>query len=493
MTPDQWRRARDLFEEALDTPLGDVDSWLARQTADAAVLHEVRSLLTHHTQAGAFLDTPAFTGVGDLLSEDARFEAGQSIGPYLITTEIGRGGMGRVYLAADSRLGRQVALKVLAPSFVRDAGQRERLRREARAAALLSHPGICTVYALEEIGSEVVIASEYVEGPTLREVIDSQQRPTVDEWLRIARELSEALAAAHARRITHRDLKPENVIRAAGGSVKILDFGLAIVGEGPDTASASPRVTTPGTLVGTPAYMAPEQLEGGAVDARTDLFALGVLLYEYGSAMHPFGSHSVLGLAARILGSEPQPISSLRSDVPPKLQAVIERCLHKAPAARFQSAADVVVALATAADPATRSGAVSWWHTHLMAVLVLYAVAVSSAWLVKEWSHGLAEAGFVLVTTLAIAGGLLRGHLLFAERTHSRKTFLRELWRATPQLIAIDVVISVGLIAEGLWAAQTHSVPGVLIVGLGVGIALTRLVLERTTTEVAFGTRDTTV
>jgi predicted Ser/Thr protein kinase len=486
MTPEQWRRVRDLFEQALDMSAADVDEWLAREGADSVLASEVRSLLKHHTRAGAFLDAPATDRVAELLADRGRFEPGDSVGAYRVTKEIGRGGMGHVYLATDTRLGRDVALKVLAPHLVRDESQRERLRREARAAAALSHPGICTVYALEEIGDDVVIATEYVDGHTLRDEIVGPRRPSPDDVLDTARALAAALAAAHGRGITHRDLKPENVMRAVSGQLKILDFGLAIVERGDDGLDV-PRVTTPGTLVGTPGYMAPEQLNNGPVDPRTDLFALGVLLYEYATGVHPFAAQPAIAMVARILEGEPRPLTSVREDLPTQVTQVVERCLRKLPAQRFASASDVVVALSATEPRASGTHAARWWRTHLIVVMALYLVAVAAGWLVKEWDHGLAETGFVVVAMLATVGGVLRGHLLFAERAHDRATFRAELRRATPVLFGVDLVIAIGLVVEGLWVTRERSVPGVLIVGLGLGIALARLVLERSTTHVAFG------
>ena len=485
MTPQQWRSVRDLFEQALDLPAADVDAWLDRAAGDPDVAAEVRSLLWHETQSGAFLDAPVTGTTLDLLEEDERFEPGDAIGDYRIKREIGRGGMGRVYLATDARLGRDVALKVLAPHLVRDEKQRERLRREARAAAALSHPGICTVYALEEIDTDVVIATEFVDGRTLRDEIIRPQRPSPRDVLETARQVAAALAAAHGRGITHRDLKPENVMRTGSGQLKILDFGLAIVDGGAHGLDA-PRVTTPGTLVGTLAYMAPEQLNGGTIDVRTDLFALGVLLYQDATGVHPFDAQPAMAMAARILEGDHRPLASVRDDLPGQVTQVVERCLRKLPSQRFASAADVVLALSSDAKPVAGPDAAGWWRTHMAAAILLYLVAVAASWLVKEWDHGFADAGFVVVAMLVTVGVVLRGHLLFAERAHSHATFRAELRRVTPVLFGVDLAIAIGLVVEGLWVTRERSVPGVLIVGLGLGIALARLVLERSTTRAAF-------
>ena len=487
MTPEQWRRVRDRFERCVDLPRPDADVWLLAQPDSPDVDAEVRSLLHHHSQAGAFLAAPILDAASDLLAdEDERFNEGDVIGSYIVRRALGRGGMGRVYLATDTRLGRDVALKVLAPHLVRDPAQRERLRREARAAAALSHPGICTVYALEEVGDEVVIASEYVDGRLLREEIADGPRPDAAAVLRTALELVAALAAAHARGITHRDLKPENIIRASNGTLKILDFGLARIDEGVGGVEA-PRMTSPGTLVGTPAYMAPEQLNGGSTDARTDLFAVGLVIYEYATGTHPFEAPTPLATTARILEAAPRPLSAVRHDLGPALAAAVERCLMKRPGDRFASAAALLTALHASESRADVPAVVGWWRTHMVSLFLLYAAAIVGGWFVKEWERGWADAVFVLLAMLGTAGGMLRGHLLFAERTHERARFLRELQRSHLPLATIDLVMAAGLLGLGVWAARTRSVGGALIIGLGVGIALARLVLERATTDAAFG------
>ncbi len=270
MTPEQQRRVRDLFEAALDreSAAGAERSVSLEAADDPFVRDEVLSLLAHHSRAGAFLSQPVVDLEPGLLADDDALAPGTVIGTYTIVREIGRGGMGRVYLASDARLGRTVALKALAPHLLRDAAQRERLRREARAAASLTHPGICTVYALEEIDGDLFIASEFVDGHTLRHEIASGRRPASADVVRTARELAAALAAAHAMGVVHRDLKPDNVMRTRDGRLKILDFGLARI-EAPHAATAA-VVTQPGIVAGTPAYMAPEQINGEVVGSRAD-------------------------------------------------------------------------------------------------------------------------------------------------------------------------------------------------------------------------------
>ncbi len=222
---------------------------------------------------------------------------GRSIGPYRIDREIGRGGMGVVYLAEDTRLHRSVALKALAPALLVDAKQKERLRREARAAASLSHPSIATVYALEEFEGDLYVVSEYVRGGNLRAYLEKGPLPLAT-LLEVAVQTAEGLAAAHEKGVIHRDLKPENIVRYEQGNVKILDFWIALLST-PDPGTQ--RLTEVGTLIGTPAYMAPEQLEGESVDFRSDIFAFGILLYELACGSNPFESQTAISTIARIL------------------------------------------------------------------------------------------------------------------------------------------------------------------------------------------------
>jgi predicted Ser/Thr protein kinase len=487
MTSSQWRRVRDLFEQVVDLPGGDVQDWLARQEPDPAIVAEVRSLLEHHTVAGDFLNEGVIGRVSDLLAADTVFEAGAVLGDYEIHKEVGRGGMGRVYLATDRRLGRSVALKVLAPLLARNAAERDRLRQEARAAASLNHPGICTIYAIEEIEDQIVIAAEYIDGHRLREEIGGTT-PSPREVVDAARELVAALAAAHARGITHRDLKPENVMRTKTGHLKILDFGLALL-EPRDGMAAAPRITTPGALVGTPAYMSPEQLTNGPIDVRTDLFSLGVTLYEFATGVHPFAADSPMALAARILEGKPQPLSTLRPDLPRQLVVVIERCLQKKPEDRFVSAAEMILAIASGDLRPVSQGGIGWWRTHVRATLGLYFAAAAAAWLVRESFHGASELLFVVVALAAAFGGVLRGHLLFTERVHDRARVLGELVRGGTLLTLVDMTIGLGLLVEGLWLTPARPLTGVLVAALGLWFVVARLRIEPGTTDAAFGAK----
>ena len=240
--------------------------------------------------------------------------------------------MGVVYLAEDTRLHRRVALKALAPHIGADPKQKERLRSEARIAASLSHPAIATVYALEEFEGDLYIASEYVEGENLRSQLE-QGPLSPQALLDVAVEVAQGLAAAHAEGVIHRDLKPENIMRNKKGQLKILDFGVAIA---PAADFREGPLTEPGTVLGTPSYMAPEQLQGETVDFRCDIFTFGILFYELASGSNPFRGETPISTIAKILESEPAPLSELITS-PVQLDRIVERCLPKDREERYPS------------------------------------------------------------------------------------------------------------------------------------------------------------
>jgi serine/threonine-protein kinase len=300
---ERWRQVNDLFHAAieLDAPAREA---LFRRTAetDPDLVTEVRSLLSRHDTKKNFLEVPAWGVVPTLILDQDASLVGKQVGSYQVIKELGRGGMGVVYAARDERLGRIVALKALAPELTNDRRQRDRLAREARAAAALTHESIATVFALEEIDGELYIASELVEGETLRSELGRGPTPP-DRLLPTLIEIASGLAAAHAHAIVHRDLKPENIMRRTDGHIKIMDFGLARTDD-PEVPTVT-RLTEAGTTPGTPGYMAPEQLSGEPVDSRTDLFAFGVLAWELATGEHPFGSNPAVMLARMMEGRPP--------------------------------------------------------------------------------------------------------------------------------------------------------------------------------------------
>jgi eukaryotic-like serine/threonine-protein kinase len=267
---------------------------------------------------------------------------GQTISHYRVLTELGRGGMGLVYQAEDTKLGRLVALKFLSGELTRDVAALHRFEREARAASALNHPNICTIYEINDEGVPF-IAMELLEGSTLRQRITGQAMQT-DAIVGIALQIADALEAAHAKGIIHRDLKPENVFVNGRGHVKLLDFGLAKVhGTSGGDVEGAPTVfvTSPGTLAGTVAYMSPEQARGEALDARSDLFSVGVMLYEMATGGRPFPGNTMAMTFDAILNRDPVPVDQLNPAVPAGLRQVIGRLLEKDPSLRHQNAADL--------------------------------------------------------------------------------------------------------------------------------------------------------
>ena len=285
-------------------------------------------------------------------------ESGTRLGRYTIAATIGRGGMGTVYRATDSTLGRDVAIKVLPPDVAADPDRLERFRREARALAALNHPHIVTIYSVEQEGNAHFLTMELVPGRALDQVIAGQPLP-IDRVRQVAKAVSDALAAAHDKGIIHRDLKPANIVLSDSGQTKVLDFGLSkISGAAPATiGSATHLGTAIGSVLGTPAYMSPEQVSGIDVDERSDIFSLGVLLYEMVTGVRPFSGPSPAELASSILRDAPAPVQTLRSTAPADLARVIARCLEKSPAARYPTMAALRQALETQAGPAPAAAA----------------------------------------------------------------------------------------------------------------------------------------
>src|SRR5262245_43775310 len=272
---------------------------------------------------------------------------------FRILGRLGEGGMGVVYKAEDERLRRTVALKLLPPAFVGDPERRQRFLREARAAAAVTHSSIAAIYEVGEDGDDVFIAMEYVEGRTLRALVDEGPRPVL-EAVRLAIEIARGLERAHASGVVHRDLKPENVIVDGEGRARILDFGLAKLhgDEAPAVSATLSQAETlvrdadlrtgAGTIVGTAAYMSPEQARGEAVDARSDLFSLGVVLYELLTGRNPFRGPTPVDTLSAVLKDRPRPAGEWNSDVPAALDQILDRLLAKHRDARLASAAELV-------------------------------------------------------------------------------------------------------------------------------------------------------
>jgi len=352
MESENWSRIEHLYYAALERDPKSRAAFLDEVCAgDEELRRELMSLLASAAQAGNFLATPVAEVLAKAIAgEPTSSSIGRQIGHYQVLSSLGAGGMGEVYLARDIRLGRMVALKLLPIEFTADAGRVRRFVQEARAASALNHPNIITMHEIGEVDSTYYIVTEYVEGETLRErmVAALQQRMTVSEALDFAVQIAAGLSAAHRQRITHRDIKPENVMVRRDGIVKVLDFGLAKLTEPEppkaDFPAAPPpgNTTEPGIVMGTPFYMSPEQARGEKVDARTDIFSLGVMLYQMIAGRAPFAGATANETVAAILRDEPLPLTRHAATAPADLERIIRRALRKERADRYQTARDLL-------------------------------------------------------------------------------------------------------------------------------------------------------
>jgi serine/threonine protein kinase/TolB-like protein/Flp pilus assembly protein TadD len=349
MKPERWGQVDKLFQAALALDPLERAAFLDHACkVDAALRREVESLIAAHEQAGSFISSPALEANPSLITGDlADSILQQPIGPYRILSPIAAGGMGEVYLAQDSRLGRKVALKLLPDYFTRDEQRVRRFQQEARAASALNHPNIITIHDIGEAEGRHFIATEFVEGETLRQLM-ARGRMAVAESLDIAAQVASALQAAHQAGIIHRDIKPENIMLRPDGIVKVLDFGLAKLTEGQDfaTGTQAPTIaqvdTDPGTVMGTATYMSPEQARGQAVDVRTDIFSLGVMIYEMLTGRPPFEGETPSDVIAAILQKDPAPLPTHSSTWPVELQAIVNQALRKARAERYQTVKELL-------------------------------------------------------------------------------------------------------------------------------------------------------
>jgi serine/threonine-protein kinase len=345
MTPERWEKIDRLFHAALEREPAERPGLLARECAgDATLRREVEKLLASYVQAGDFIEAPASDVAVALLAEGQGSLVGQTVGPFRVADLLATGGMGEVYLADDTRLGRRVALKLLPPQFTADAERVRRFGQEARAASALNHPNIVTVYDIGQADPLHYIATEFVEGETLREHM-AGTRMTLDEVLDVASQIASALAAAHEAGIVHRDVKPENIMLRRDRIVKVLDFGLAKLAPQQlvvDTQSPTRSTvkTNPGVVMGTVGYMSPEQARGEEVDARTDIWSLGVVLYEMTAGRAPFEGETPSHVIVSILESEP-PALSLDAGVPAELERIVAKALCKERAERHQTAGEL--------------------------------------------------------------------------------------------------------------------------------------------------------
>ena len=350
----KWQQVREIFDGALRRKAEDRSEFVIEACGgDKALLKEVESLLSSLDSAESFLESPPIARIPDVAGQSRKLENGKRVGHYEIIRQIGEGGMGVVYLGRDTKLDRLVAIKLLNTRFERNADNIRRFVQEAKAASALNHPNILTIFEIGEIEGSHYIVSEYIEGTTLRDLMKSEKielRKIVD----IVSQIAGALAAAHKARIVHRDIKPENIIIRDDGYAKVLDFGLAkLLPDGDlqaldDDTTRHQNTTASGIILGTVNYMSPEQAKGKKVDERTDIFSLGVVLYEMLTGRAPFAGDSVAETFAKLIEHEPEPIDTYLPSVPEEMQQVVSRMLEKSPENRYQSvreAADDLKAL----------------------------------------------------------------------------------------------------------------------------------------------------
>ncbi|HET6979334.1 MAG TPA: protein kinase [Pyrinomonadaceae bacterium] len=392
MDPDLWKQVDALLDQAMAQPPDQREAFVIEASKDNAVLRdEVLSLLKAQAQATNFMERSAMRVAAESLAQDSNLTTsfsliGRELANYKIEKLIGAGGMGEVYLARDSKLDRLVALKILPWHFVADTERSARFQREARALSALNHPNLVTIYEVGEAGGIHFIAIEYVEGQTLS---SSREKLGLRESLALVAQVAEGLAAAHQAGLVHRDIKPENVMVRPDGYAKVLDFGLVKLSE---VAAGDDGVSTQvGVAMGTLAYMSPEQASGEPVDHRTDIWSLGVLLYELVTSHKPFKAETRQATINAILSGEPKAATAIDATLPPDIDLILQKALEKDRELRYQTASDfradirrlmrMIDSAATISNPKAVTGSLpqiarrSWfWPIAIAAVIVITAI-----------------------------------------------------------------------------------------------------------------------
>jgi serine/threonine protein kinase len=354
MTPEEYQRIGELYCAALERSPDERATFLdAACAGDEQLRRNVIALLEAHEQAGEFLVAPELSLFRIPAAErETIASAGQQFSQYRVISLIGAGGMGEVYQAEDTRLGRRIALKLLPPECTRDDDRVRRFKQEARAASALNHPNIITIFDIGETDGIHFIATEFIDGQTLRQRLNEAPL-TLSETLDVMAQITGALIAAHEAGIIHRDLKPENIMLRRDGYVKVLDFGLAkLSGSRKNQARPSeqseqelPTSTAPGIVLGTLCYMSPEQIQGEQVDARSDLFSLGAVLYEIVAGRNPFAAETHAAVLAAALNRKPPPLAQYAGKIPAELERLVAKLLMKDRSRRFQSARELLAEL----------------------------------------------------------------------------------------------------------------------------------------------------
>lgn len=388
MTPERWRQVETLFQGALArSPESRLAFLKEACSGDAALRRDVEELLVSFEAAGSFLETPAAESLssrGQAVSV-LGLNSGQRLAHYEIISQLGSGGMGEVYLARDTRLDRQIALKLLPAQFAADPERVSRFEREARAASTLNHPNIITIHEVGQDDGKHFIATEYIAGETLRQTLN-RTAPSQSEATAIAIQIARALAAAHQAGLIHRDIKPENIMIWPNGLVKVLDFGLAKQYGREELVSTRPGAnppavtleTDPDLLIGSLNYLSPEQVRREKLDPRTDLFSLGVVLYEMLARVRPFAGATPAEVCAAIVSGEPQPLPES------KLSHIVKRALAKERDARYQTATELLADLSLLQMPGTESEAASWKRRPLAVAAVAVVLISAGVWFWKS-------------------------------------------------------------------------------------------------------------
>ena len=492
----RWEDVKRLIGEALEHPPKERRAWIARACAgDYELGSQAEALLDAYNSDPDFLEQPALVSPEDLQAFEPPSPAATSSLPpgtllggdrYRIVEEVGRGGMGVVYAAEDLLLGRRVAIKLLPENARHDPGRLERFRREALAAARIAHPNVATIHAFERHDGVPFIVSEFVQARTLRQEIESgpleARRAT-----HLAADIARALVAAHECGVVHRDLKPENVLVTAGDHVKVVDFGVAHLAQ-----EGMPTLTREGAWLGTPAYMAPEQMDGGPVDARADIYACGIVLAEMLTGKHPLRSRS--GSAAHAPAGASSPARVLPTG---PIEAIVRRCLQLVPDDRYASSADLLEALTGLEKPASVAGdqdgaARWWWEFHQVMTAAIYWLMVPAAW--EAWrtlgDQAPARAAallFVALVAAVVVSANLRLNLWFTSRFMA--AHLDRVRAQMGRWIRVgDWVFATALAAGGLGLVLVDKPGrGFLLITVGVGAIVAASLIEPVTARAAFG------